>query len=672
MGDKKHSDAQAKREIDDLRYKIERHNYRYYVLNDPEISDLEFDKLFRRLQELEEQYPQFDSPQSPTKRVGGEPQEGFSKVEHRVPMLSLGNAFDARELEDFHRRVCKGLERDDVEYVSELKIDGVAVSLSYEQGRLAYGATRGNGQVGEDITANLRTIKTIPLRLREEDLAAPSLVEVRGEVYLPLSAFEEINRRRAEEEQNLFANPRNMAAGSLRQLDPRITASRPLAFFPYSVGYSQGIEFETQWEVLSDFGKWGFNVNPNIALQTGIEEVVDYYRRWLEKRNSLDYEIDGIVVKVNRLDFQDQLGKVSREPRWAIAGKFPGQEATTKLLKIEINVGRTGTLNPYALLEPVQVGGVTIRQATLHNEEDIRRKDIREGDTVIIKRAGDVIPQVVKPVEGKRSGQEKEFSYPTHCPACGSEVVREGPMAYCTNRQCPAQRLESLKHFVSRGAMDIRGLGGKTIEKFVQEGLVKSPADLYRLKDKDEQILALEGFKDKSVENLLQSLEQSKQRPFFRVLFALGIRHVGETVAEQLAQSFGDLDSLMGASQEEIEEVEGIGPEIAKSVHSYFQVEENRQLVEELRRAGLSMEAEKLQRGNALEGMKFVLTGTLPTLTRKEAGDLIKKHGGKVTSSVSSKTDYLLAGADPGSKYDKARQLEIAILSEDDLRALLD
>ncbi|HSR52442.1 MAG TPA: NAD-dependent DNA ligase LigA [Acidobacteriota bacterium] len=676
MGEKKkHDKGDLQQEVEDLRRKLEHHNYRYYVLDDPEISDREYDRLFRRLQELEQQHPELDSPDSPTKRVGAEPQDKFEKIEHRLPMLSLGNAFDADELQDFHRRVCKGLDRkeapDAVEYVGELKIDGVAVALTYEKGHLAHGATRGNGHVGEDVTANLRTINTIPLRLREEETEPPPVVEVRGEVYLPLSAFEKINEKRAEEELNLFANPRNMAAGSLRQLDPKVTATRPLAFFPYSVGYSEGIEFETQWEVLQDIRNWGFNVNPHVQLHESIDDVVEYYESWLEKRNTLDYEIDGVVVKVNRLDLQDQLGKVSREPRWAIAGKFPGQEATTKLLKIAINVGRTGTLNPYAILEPVEVGGVTIRQATLHNEEDIRRKDIRQGDTVIIKRAGDVIPQVVKPVEEERTGEEEEFSYPGKCPACGTPVVREGPMAYCTNRQCPAQRLESLKHFVSRGAMDIRGLGGRTIEKFVEEKLVKSPADLYRLPEKEKDILALEGFKEKSVENLFESLEQSKRRPFSRVLFALGIRHVGETVAEQLAQSFGDLDALMQASQEDIEEVEGIGPEIAKSVYSYFQVEENRALLDDLRKAGLTLEAEKIETASTLEGKKFVLTGTLPTLSRKEATDLIKKHGGKVTSSVSSKTDYLLAGTDPGSKYAKAKDLKVPILSEGDFRGML-
>ena len=658
--------------VAELRREIEYHNYRYYVLDDPAITDSEYDRLFRELLELEKEYPELASPDSPTQRVGAEPQERFKKVRHYRPMLSLANAFDEDELRAFHKRIRNLLEVDDIDFVTELKIDGNAVALTYEEGRLVRGATRGNGLVGEDITANLKTIRTIPLRLRESG-ASQRLVEVRGEAYLPISAFNRINEEREKAGETLFANPRNAAAGALRQLDPQVTAARPLAFFAYAVGYIEGAGSRTQAEALERLGDWGFPVNPHYRRQPGIEEVIDCCREWQQKRDSLDYEIDGMVVKVNNLEYQERLGVVSRDPRWAVAYKFPGQLATTRLLEIRINVGRTGALNPYAVLEPVRLSGVTIRNATLHNEDDIRRKDIRTGDMVIIKRAGDVIPQVVGPVREKRTGSETEFFYPAECPVCRAAVVREegDAMAYCSNRRCPAQRLESLIHFASQGAMDIRGLGPQTLEKMLELCLIEDAAGLYSLTR--EQLGRLPGFKDKSIGNLLASIEQSKSQPFHRVLFALGIRHVGESIAELLSSAFGDVLALKKATEAEISAVPGIGPEIAASVKRYFEDAENCRHIERLRGAGLHLRADSLPtaRPGPLEGKTFVISGTLPTLSRREATELIEMHGGKVISSVSSKTGYLLVGEDAGSKLQKARELSVAQITEEQLRKMV-
>ncbi len=662
---------QAAERIAELRKQIEYHNYRYYALDDPVVSDEEYDRLFRELIDLEGKHPGLASPDSPTQRVGAEPQERFRKVEHREPMFSLAKAVSEEELRAFHKRISNLLGTTEIDFVTELKIDGSAVSLTYEDGTLVQGATRGNGVVGEDITANLKTIRTIPLRLMR-DSGIPSLVEVRGEAYLPLSAFNRANEERAAAGESLFANPRNAAAGALRQLDPRATASRPLAFFAYSVGRVEGLQLKTQMEILERLAGWGFPVNPNCRHQDTLDDVVRYCGEWEGKRNTLDYDIDGIVVKVNLLDYQERLGVVSRDPRWAVAYKFPGQVATTRLLKIEINVGRTGALNPYAVLEPVQLAGVTIRTATLHNEDDIRRKDIREGDMVVIKRAGDVIPQVVAPVRELRTGAEKEFRLPAACPECAAPIVRseDEAMAYCRNPLCPAQRLEGLKHFVCQGAMDIRGLGPQTLEKMIGLGLIEDAADLYGLGKEDLE--RLPNFKEKSIQNLLSSIEQSKARPFARVLFALGIRHVGESIAELLVSHFGEVDAIQAASEEEISAVQGIGPEIAHSVRSFFDVEENQILVRRLRDAGLQFRAAKeaKPREGPFSGKTFVLTGTLPTLSRKEAAEFIESRGGKVISSVSSKTSYLLAGEDPGSKVQKARELNVPQITEQELRQL--
>ena len=656
--------------VAELRREIEEYSYRYYILDDPSISDAEYDLRFRELLQLETSYPQLVSADSPTQRVGIEPGDKFQKVEHRAPMLSLANAFSARELEDFYGRVSRMLEEAQIDLVTELKIDGAAVSLTYRQGLLVGGATRGDGRVGERITDNLRTIKTIPLRLKGAT-RIPELVEVRGEAYLPLSAFEALNLGREARGEKAFANPRNAAAGALRQLDPTVTARRPLAFSPYAVGYLEGDELATQLEALELLEQWGFRVNPRYRLHHSMERVIECCQEYESRRRDMDYEIDGVVVKVNRLDYQRRLGSVARDPRWAIAYKFPGEVVLTRLLKIRISVGRTGALNPYAILDPVRVGGVTVRQATLHNEDDIRKKDIREGDLVKVKRAGDVIPQVVAPVVSQRTGAEREFSYPEHCPECASTIIHvEGEaMAYCPNTQCPAQRLEKLKHFVGRGAMDIRGLGQRTVATMVDLNLVEDSADLYALTP--EQISSLPGFKEKSIRNLLDSLEASLEQPFSRVLFALGIRHVGESVAELLARSFRDIDEIYEAGLEEIASINGVGPEIAGSVRAYLEEPSNWTFVQRLRAAGLKFRTEAVvDTPTPLKGKTFVITGALQNTSRTEARNLIQAHGGRVTASVSSRTDYLVVGADPGSKLEKARNLGIEVIDEAGLSSL--
>jgi len=666
-------DPDAAADVAELRRQVEYHNYRYYIQDDPEISDAEYDRLFGRLLELERAHPELASPDSPTQRVGAEPQERFRKVEHHAPMLSLANAFSAEELRAFDRRICRLLAVEQIEYVTELKIDGVAVALTYQAGSLVRGATRGNGWIGEEVTANLKTVKSIPLRLNLAKKVALPEVEIRGEVYLSVSAFERLNEDRAARGEALFANPRNAAAGAIRQLDPRITAVRPLSFFAYALplDHSAVLGIGTQSELLRTLRDWSLPVNPTHAAHPNMEAVVRFCEEWEKKRNSLNYEIDGVVIKVNRFDYQDRLGVVSRDPRWAIAFKFPGQLNTTRLVEIRINVGRTGVLNPYALLEAVQIGGVTVRQATLHNQDDIQRKDIREGDWVIVKRAGDVIPQIVGPVVEKRTGAEKVFHYPKKCPACRAPVERQPDeaMAYCRNPQCPAQRFEALRHFVSQGGMDIRGLGPSTIDKMLELGLIGDAADIYELDAK--RLEQLPGFKEKSIANLVRSIEQSKQRPFQNLLFALGVRHVGEGVAALLVEAFDDIDILLDATPEEILEVQGIGPEIAQSVVDFGRLKANRKLIGRLRRAGLQLKASRQKARGPLAGKTFVLTGSLPTWSRGQAEKMIQAAGGKVASSVSSKVDYVVVGAEPGSKLDKAQKLGVAQLDENGLKKLL-
>lgn len=653
--------------IGELRQKLEYHNYLYYVKDDPEISDAEYDRMFRELLELEKAHPELASPDSPTQRVGGEPLERFAKIQHHAPMLSLANAFSEDELRAFNRRVSGGLERDGVAYVTELKIDGLAMALTYQNGRFVRGATRGNGLVGEDVTANLRTIKQLPLRLKGSGEKISEL-EVRGEVYLPLSAFNAINEERADQGLSLYANPRNSAAGAIRQLDPKITASRPLAFFGYAIGFIENFELTTQKETLETLQEWGFPVNTNYRWHESIESVLKFCKSWEPKRESLDYEIDGVVVKVDDLEDQRILGTVSRDPRWAIAFKFPGQVATTRLKEIGVNVGRTGSMNPFAVLEPVKLGGVTIKLATLHNEDDIQRKDIRIGDMVVVKRAGDVIPQVVGPVLEQRTGKEKIFHYPEKCPSCGHPVVHEAgeAMAYCVNRDCPAQLFEGLNHFVSRGALDIRGLGPSTIWKLLELGFIHNAADLYSLTE--EQLAQLPGFKDKSIKNLQGAIEDSKKRPFENVLFALGIRHIGEGVGTLLTSTFHDIDALMNASEEEISGIMGIGPRIAHSIYEYLSDPRNKELVERLREAGLTFEREEreIKRG-PLTGKSFIITGKLETMPRSAAEKWIEERGGAVLPSVSKKLTYLVVGDDPGSKLAKARKLGIETITEKQL-----
>jgi DNA ligase (NAD+) len=650
--------------VADLRQKIEYHNYLYYVRDTPEISDAQYDRMFRELLELEKAHPELASPDSPTQRVGGEPLERFAKVEHHAPMLSLANAFSEEELRAFDRRIRNLLDHNEVAYVTELKIDGVAIALTYQNGRFVRGATRGNGVIGEDVTANLKTVKQIPLKLKAGGERILEM-EVRGEVYLPLSAFNALNEERADQGQALFANPRNAAAGAIRQLDPKVTAARPLSFFGYSIGYIENGELKSQKETLETLQEWGFPVNTNFRWHESIDGVLGFCEAWEPKRESLDYEIDGVVVKVDDLEDQRVLGTVSRDPRWAVAYKFPGQVATTRLRDIGINVGRTGSMNPYAVLEPVRLGGVTIKLATLHNQDDIRRKDIRVGDMVVVKRAGDVIPQVVGPVLEQRTGKEKTFHYPDKCPSCGNPVVHEEgeAMAYCVNRECPAQIFESLNHFVSRGAMDIRGLGPSTIYKLLELGFIRDAADLYSLTD--EQLSELPGFKEKSIQNLQSAIDDSRKRPFENVLFALGIRHIGEGVAALLTENFHDIDGLMNANEEDIAGILGIGPRIAKSVHQYFKDAQNRDLVERLRKAGLKMEKEAraVKRGPLL-GKTFIITGKLESMPRSAAEKWIEERGGAVLPSVSKKLDYLVVGADPGSKLAKAQKLGITQITE--------
>ena len=660
---------ELRRRIEELREAINYHNYRYYVLDSPEISDDEYDKLMRELRQLEEKHPQFITPDSPTQRVGAAPVEAFGVVEHREPMLSLGNAFSSEELLAWHKRISGLLGDEHFDLVAELKMDGLAVALTYEEGRLVTGATRGDGFRGEDITQNLRTIRSIPLAVPK---SAPRRFEVRGEVYLSREGFKRLNEERANAGQPLFANPRNAAAGSVRQLDSRITAMRPLDIYIYGLGWVEGKAPSTHWETLEYLKSLGFKVNPSNSLFGDLDQVENHYQRWVEEREHLAYESDGIVVKVNRFDLQERLGIVGREPRWAIAYKFPATQATTRLLDIGVSVGRTGTLNPYAILEPVQVGGVTLKRAALHNEDDIRRKDIRIGDMVIVQRAGEVIPEVVAPVASLRTGKEKFFVMPQRCPVCGADVVRpEGEaMARCTSASCPAQVYELVKHFVSRGAMDIEGIGEKQANALLEADLIKDVGDLYSLKK--DKLIGMERMAEKSVSNLLTAIEESKNRSLSRVIFALGIRHVGAETAEILAKHFGSMDRLSRATEEELTAVPTIGPKIAESIVAFFKQESNRKVIDKLRRAGVRLEAEVTEPTELpLSGEEFVVTGKLDAFPRSEAEARIKELGGSTGSSVTKKTTFLVVGADPGSKLDRARELGIKILNEEEFLRLL-
>jgi len=666
--------AQAQVRIDQLRAEIERHDYQYYVLDEPTVPDAEYDRLMRELQDLERQFPDLVTPESPTQRVGGEPLEGFAEVRHETPMLSLANAFSEEEIIQFHERVTRGLEVGHVEYVAEPKLDGVAISLRYESGLLRQAATRGDGTTGEEVTSNVRTIAAIPLRLQREKGAAawPQRLEVRGEIYMPLAGFEAYNRQAREEGRKEFVNPRNAASGSLRQLDPRLTAQRPLAFYAYSL-VSEEARSDSHFEALQWLKDWGFPVNPEIRKVRDAEGCLDYYREMAGKRDTLPYDIDGVVFKVDRREQQETLGFVSRAPRWAIAQKFPAQEELTRLLEIDVQVGRTGTLTPVARLEPVFVGGVTVTNATLHNLDEIRRKDVRVGDWVVVRRAGDVIPEVARVVLERRQGEPDEFAMPDSCPVCGSAVERvEGEAAFrCTGGLfCGAQRIRSILHFASRKALDIEGLGEKLVVQLVEEELVRSVADLYGLTR--EQLVGLERMGEKSADNLLQQLERSKRPALDRLLYALGIREVGEVTATALARHFGSLEKLLEASEEELVEVPDVGPIVAGHVHAFFQEQHNLDVLQQLQDAGLRWQPLEAPAGEQpLDGQTWVLTGALG-MPRARAKSLLESLGARVSGSVSAKTTVVLAGEEAGSKLRKAEKLGVEIIDEEAFRALLE
>ncbi len=667
-------DASVNERIASLRELLNLHNHRYYVLDSPLIADAEYDALLRELRSLEEAHPELVTPDSPTQRVGAAPSPEFREVVHPQPMLSLANAFDDDELAAWHRRAAGLLETDAFSLVCEPKIDGLAVALIYEHGHLVQAATRGDGTRGEDVTANVRTIGSVPLVLQHPE-RAPARLEVRGEVYFPRSAFARLNEERAERGESLFANPRNAAAGSLRQLDPRITASRGLAVWLYQLGWAEGGPTpDTHWETLEWLRELGLRVNPETERAPSLDGAQAYHRRWEERRFQVDYQTDGVVVKIDRRDYQRHLGFVGREPRWAIAYKFPAEQATTRLEDIRINVGRTGALNPYAVLEPVNVGGVTISRASLHNEDDIRRKDIRIGDVVIVERAGEVIPQVVGPVTDRRTGDEMPFAMPPDCPACGTPVVREeGEAAHrCINAACPAQRFERVRHFASSAGMDIDGLGEKLVAALLEAGLVADAHDLYHLTQ--EQLEGLERMGPKSAANLVAAIAASRERPLAAVIAALGIRHVGTETAELLARRYGSLVALIDASADDLAQVPGIGPIVAQAIALHFANEGNRRIVAELAAAGVRVEEEQ-RPGEAagpqpFAGLRFVVTGRLEGFTRSGAEAFIKDRGGAVAGSVSKKTDYVVVGEEPGSKRDDAERLGIPILSEQELVAL--
>lgn len=655
---------EAKKRIDELRRQLEQYNYEYHTLDQPSVSDYEYDKLTRELIDLEEEHPDLVTPDSPSQRVGGKPLDAFQKVQHEIPMLSLGNAFDDQELRDFDRRVREGVDGEDVSYVCELKIDGLAISLKYEDGLLVRGATRGDGTTGEDITQNLKTIKSIPLRIEQQEP-----IEVRGEAFMPHRSFLAMNESREANGEEPFANPRNAAAGSLRQLDPKIAAKRNLDIFLYGVGQWEAGELESHSERLEYMKSLGFKTNPEWKKCNDIDEVIDYVHKWTEERPNLNYEIDGIVIKVDNLEQQETLGFTAKSPRWATAFKFPAEEAITKLTDIELSVGRTGAVTPTAILDPVQVAGTTVGRASLHNEDLIREKDIRIGDTVVIKKAGDIIPEVVRVITEQRTGEEEPFSMPDVCPECGSDLERleEEVALRCINPNCPAQLREGLIHFVSRNAMNIDGLGEKVIAQLFRENLVHTIADLYKL-DKDE-LLQLERMGEKSADNLLSSISVSKENSLERLLFGLGIRFVGSKGAQMLAEEFETMDRLREATYEELVAIQDIGEKMADSVVRYFEKEPVIELIDELKELGLNMEYKGRKKSDdALDspfsGKTIVITGKMENYSRNDVKAHVEALGGKVTGSVSKNTDMLIAGEDAGSKYEKAEKLGVDIWDE--------
>lgn len=681
--------SEAIKRIEFLREDINRHNYLYYVLDSPEISDAEYDRLMRELEEIEKKFPDLITPDSPTQRVGATPLAEFGTVKHAIPMISLQNAFTEDEAREFDAKVKRLLHTtDDIEYVVEPKIDGLAIELVYENGIFKVGSTRGDGETGEDVTWNLRTIKTIPLKLRSQNSEArsqkqpelfsalrtphsaiPRRLDVRGEVYMKISDFNKLNKKREAAGEPLFANPRNASAGSIRQLDSKITAERPLDIFCYGVGIMDGLKVSTHWEILESLKTLGFKVNPLIKRCRNIEDALEFHREIEEKREKLDYEIDGVVLKVNFLRLQEELGEISRSPRWAIAYKFPPRQETTKVIDIQVGVGRTGALTPVAIMEPVNVGGVTVSRATLHNQDEINRKDVRIGDTVVVQRAGDVIPEVVMVVKSKRTTHAKPYIMPERCPSCGSHVFKEEIIWRCPNVSCPAQVLESICHFASKGGMDIEGLGYKHIEQMVEKGLIKDAADLYYLTKND--ILKLERFAEKSAKNIIDSIEKSRNTTLPRLIYSLGIRDVGEHTVKLLANAFGSLEALQKAKTDDLINIREIGPEMAKSVIAFFEEERNLKLIDKLVKGGVVYKAEKAVRGGPLEGKTFVFTGTLKDFSRDEAEKLIESLGGRATSSVSKKTDYVVAGEEAGTKLGKARELGVKVITEEELKELI-
>ena len=659
--------------VQQLREQIDYHNYRYYVLDSPEISDAQYDKLFDELLGLEQKYPTLVTPESPTQRVGAAPLDEFRTVRHSLPMLSLNKANTEEEFLDFDRRV-RDLTNDPdikISYAVEPKFDGLAVELVYENGNLILGSTRGDGIVGEDITQNLRTIKSVPLRLLGDQI--PDLIEVRGEIIMNKADFEKLNRERAEEGEPLFANPRNAAAGSARQLDPKVTNRRPLNMFAYGAGRIEGSSPTNHWEVLSLLATLGLRKSRHAKLCEDVREVEAYYQEILKIRDDLSYEIDGIVVKVNDFMLQRQLGELSRSPRWAVAWKFPPQQEHTRVKDIIVSVGRTGALTPVALLDPVRVGGVEVSRATLHNEDELRKKDVRIGDTVVIQRAGDVIPEVVKVITSNRSGRETPFELPSQCPVCGSRVERaEGEAIHrCTGIACPAQIKENLAHFVSKGGMDVDGLGYKHLEQMVDKGIIKDQADLYFLKKDD--LMKMERMGDKLAENLLNAIDKSRKPGLTNLIYALGIRNVGYHLAGVLAKHFGSIETLGKQDVAELAQVHEIGPIVAESINSFFHNPKNLRVLEKLAKGGVKFPVEKVKaKATPLLGKRFVLTGALESLTRAEARKQIEQLGGRVASSVSRKTDFVIVGKDPGSKYDEASRLGIKTLNEDEFKELVE
>lgn len=660
-----------KEEIERLRALINYHNIKYYRDDAPEISDEEYDKLFRRLKELEDKHPELITPDSPTQRVGAPPLEKFEKYTHIEPMLSLENAMNEDEVREFDERIKRFLGiKDEIEFVGEPKIDGLGINLVYENGRFSKGATRGDGITGEDVTPNLRTIRSLPMRLL--DPHPPELVEVRGEVFMKVKDFEKLNKEREEVGEPLFANPRNAAAGSVRQLDSGITARRRLGLFVYQLGAVRGREFKTHIEILSTLKKWGFPVNPHIKLCRDVDEAIEFYRKMIDERERLEYEIDGVVLKVNRIELQKRLGEKARSPRWAIAVKFPARQKTTVIKDIIVQVGRTGALTPVAELEPIELSGVVVKRATLHNQDEIDRKDIRVNDTVLVQRAGDVIPEVVKVIFEKRPPNSKKFKMPDKCPVCGSKVIKPEDEAIhrCINMDCPAQIKERIKHFASRNAMNIEGLGEKWVEILFEKNLVRSISDLYELTK--EKLIPLERMGEKSAQNLIDAISASKDITLSRFIYALGIRHIGEQTARILTEHFPTLSALQDATLDELLNVEGIGPEMAESIRSFFSNEENRRLIQRLIELGVNPRSEKRARVETpMSNKTFVLTGTLSGMTREQAKTLIQKAGGKVASSVSKKTDFVVVGKEPGSKLDKAKELGIKTIDEKEFAELL-